>query len=966
MKTLKKWLAVAVMFICCSTISAYDFEVDGICYDVKSPSKLTCQVTYYSRNKTENSNYYKGDIVIPASVISGGKTYSVTEIDQWAFCGCSYLKSIVLPEGITYIWDGAFSGCTSLKYIKFPESLTKIDMINSAASDGAFYGCTSLTSIVIPKNVTYIGKHTFYSCNNLKEVFILGSPTVASYAFSYCHSALEVYHAEDMITFDKNIINYGDTHNVSYTNNLKAYTATLHDYKLETDAGTHTTNLMFTYSDGVNFDVEIPYTYTINKAPLTIKVNDAEKVYGDENPQFTYSVSGFVNNEDENALSSDVSFTTTAEKGSKVGTYPVSASATAKNYEILSNDGTLTVTKAPITVAVCPKTIVYGDNNPQFDFTYVGLKNNDIAPEFTSELNTSTKATKYSSVGDYEVTVSGGVATNYTFTEYIPGTLTVSPAPLNISVQSATREYGEDNPKFNFSYSGFKNDDNIDCLATLPTIATLPTPTSSVGKYEIVPQGAKATNYAINYTSGTLTINKAPLNIQPESKERVYGEENPKFTFAYSGFKNDETFEVLTNRPTATTTATATSSVGEYAITASGAEAQNYNILYKSGTLNVTKAPLAVSVTSTQKVYGDANPTIALTYSGFKNHDTENCISKKPAVKIEADKYSDVGEYAITLSGGAAQNYEFTAYNPGVLTIVKAPLRVVGENKKRLYFEANPEFTYLCEGLKNNDTKDVLTTKPNFECTAKQTSTAGEYDITLSGAEAKNYELSYQNGKLTVGKRMIDVKVASCTKTYNDENPDFSASYSGFVNNESEKVFTKVPTLSCVADKTTDAGVYEIIASNGEATNYDFNYINGTLTIEKATQQIIWDQNLDDVEFGEQLELTATATSGLDVEYEIADNDFVSIYEVAGKVYLDCFGTGQIVIRATQPGNRNYHQAVKVSKKIIVTDPSGINTITNDSKEFAIYNLKGERMNCNRKDLKKGVYIQNGKKFIVK
>ena len=124
--------------------------------------------------------------------------------------------------------------------------------------------------------------------------------------------------------------------------------------------------------------------------------------------------------------------------------------------------------------------------------------------------------------------------------------------------------------------------------------------------------------------------------------------------------------------------------------------------------------------------------------------------------------------------------------------------------------------------------------------------------------------------------------------------------------------------FSCAADKTADVGSYEITASGAEATNYDFNYTSGTLTIEKATQEIIWEQSLEEVEIGDQVELTALATSGLDIEYEIADNNFVSIYEAAGKVYLDCFGVGQIVIKAIQSGNKNYHSAVRVSKKLII------------------------------------------------
>lgn len=947
-------------------MDAYDFIVDGIYYDITSIEKLTVSVVNPANNVSiANSSPYEGDFVISSTVNFEGDIFTVTGIGRKAFFNGN-ITSIVLPE-----------------------TLRRIE-------SEAFYSNDELNSIIIPQNLEYIGPSAFDNCKKLKEIFFVGNnyPDTEyytgageTYPFDRTFATLKIYVKDsdkfnktgkwryyeeknkgkivEYVTFEKNNFYYnGKIPTVTYTNNLaNKYELAMDVSDLAIDAGMHETTFKAVYSNGLELD--IPYTYTINKAPLTINVNDAEKVYGDENPQFTYSFSGFVNNEDESVLSSAVSFSTKANKNSGAGTYGVAASATAKNYEIGCTEGTLTVKKAPLSVKVNAKSRVYGDANPQFDFTYVGLKNGDGVPVFTSELTTSTKATKYSDVGDYEVTVSGGVATNYSFTEYIPGTLTITQAPLGISAQSTVREYGEANPEFQFAYSGFKNEDTEECLTAQPTVVTLATPTSSVGEYEITPNGAEAKNYAINYTSGTLTVNKAPLTVQAEAAERVYGDENPKFTFAYGGFKNEETEEVFTNRPSATTEAGLTSAVGTYDIVPSGAEAQNYDITYKNGTLSVTKAPLAVGIVDNKRVYGEENPAIALTYSGFKNSDNENCIAEKPVVTVNAEKKSDVGEYTISVAGGLAQNYMFTEYNEGKLTIEKAPLTVIAENKERLYFEANPEFTYYCEGFKNDDTKDVITTQPNFECSAKQTSGAGEYEITLDGANAKNYELSYQGGTLTVGKRTIDVKVGDYTRVYNEENPEFTVSYEGFVNNESEKVFTIMPTLYCAADKTADVGSYEIIASGAEATNYDFNYTSGTLTIEKATQEIIWEQSLEEVEIGDQVELTALATSGLDIEYEIADNNFVSIYEGAGKVYLDCFGVGQIVIKAIQSGNKNYHSAVRVSKKLIITDPSGIENVTGSAGDSYIYNIRGERMTCKRIELQKGIYIQDGKKFVV-
>ena len=1049
MRQIKTWLTTIAMLLCSGMVNAYDFEADGIYYEITSTGNLTVEITHKGSSKT-----YSGDITIPESVVYDGKNYSVTGVRYEAFRGCSSLTNVTIPNSVHEIGSEAFSGCTSLTSITIPSSVEKIgeDAFHNCTSlkdlcieDGettlklglgtnsngyqaglfvhcplesvylgrnlsyesnqykgyspfynkqllssitigdnvtrigtnAFRKCSGLTSVIIPNSMENIYKDAFTGCTNLNEIFYISviPPTSLWIATNTYVPDNDTYANSTVIGGDGNILEYvtfernefeynGQAAVIGYTNNLSAYEVDMDFSSIETEAGTYKTALKAVYSNGLELD--IPYTYTINKAPLTINVNDAEKIYGDENPAFTYSLTGFVNNEDESVLSSAVAFSTKANGQSDASTYSVSASATAKNYEIGCTEGTLTVKKAPLTVKVNEKSRVYGDANPQFDFTYVGLKNGDAVPVFTSEFATSTKATKYSDVGEYEVTVSGGVATNYSFAEYQPGTLTVTQAPLTISAQSMVREYGEANPEFKYAYSGFKNEDEEDCLTTQPMVVTSATPTSSVGEYEITPNGAEAKNYAISYVAGTLTVTKAPLTVQAENAERVYGDENPKFTFTYNGFKNEETHEVLTNRPSAKTEAIATSGVGTYDIVPSGAEAQNYDITYKNGALTVTKAPLAVSAVSNTKEYGEANPTVALTYSGFKNSDNENCISEKPVVAIAADKLSDVGEYAITVSGGKAQNYEFTEYNEGVLTVEKAPLTVIADDKERLYFEANPEFTFRCEGFKNEDTKSVITTMPSFECNATQTSSAGEYAITLSGAEAKNYELSYQGATLTIGKQTIDVKVDDYTRIYNEENPEFEVSYSGFVNNESEKVFTVMPTVQCEADKTTDVGIYEIIASGGEAVNYDFNYTSGTLTIEKASQEIVWEQDLTTVALGDQVELTATATSGLTIEYELAANSIVSIYEAAGKVYLDCFGTGEVMIKAIQQGNKNYHSAVRISKKLVVSAPSGVESVFTNAEDAPIYNLQGERMACSRKELNKGIYIQNGHKFVVK
>ena len=523
---------------------------------------------------------------------------------------------------------------------------------------------------------------------------------------------------------------------------------------------------------------------------------------------------------------------------------------------------------------------------------------------------------------------------------------------ITIKANNITMEYGNEVPKLTYKSEGAE-------LTGTPILSCSANSMSPVGTYPIIISRGSVKNENIVLENGLLTIVKAPLTISAGNYTKKQGEDNPTFTATYTGFKNDETDSVLTKQPLFTTDVVSSTAVGQYPVKVSGAEAQNYKISYIDGTLTVTEADkVTITANNITMVYGDSVPELTYTSVGAE-------LVGIPKLSCSVTSHSSVGTYPITINKGSVENYNID-YVDGTLTVIKAPLTVIAENKERLYFEKNPEFTYNCEGLRNDDTKKAITTQPIFVCDAKQTSAAGEYEICLSGAVAQNYTLKYQGATLTINKRPIEVKVNDCTRVYNEENPEFTVTYYGFVNNDNERALQVTPSLFCAANRTTDVGNYEITASGAEAVNYQFKYTNGTLTIEKATQEIIWEQNLEEVEIGDQVVMTAFATSGLDVEYEIADNKIASIYEVANKIYLDCYGVGQVIVRAIQLGNKNYHSAVRFSKKLIITDPSSIENITKCTNDTHIYNMKGERITCNRRELPKGIYIQNSKKFIVK
>jgi gliding motility-associated-like protein len=122
----------------------------------------------------------------------------------------------------------------------------------------------------------------------------------------------------------------------------------------------------------------------------------------------------------------------------------------------------------------------------------------------------TTTAATGSGAAIYPITASGAAIANYNIV-YVPGALTITKAPLTITADNKSRNYGVANPAFTITYSGFVNGDTQAALTTPATATTVATSTTAPGSYAITANGAASGNYSFNYVNGTLTI--VPLTI---------------------------------------------------------------------------------------------------------------------------------------------------------------------------------------------------------------------------------------------------------------------------------------------------------------------------------------------------------------------------------------------------------------------------------------------------------------------
>ena len=216
-------------------VFAHDIEVpnaEGVTiYYVWTNYRTELAVSYRGMSYWGDNNEYVGDIVIPSYVEYGNNVYSVTSIGDRAFCSCSSLTSVTIPQSVTSIGDYAFSYCEALTSITIPNTVTSIGdeafygtawfntWYNNQAdglvylgkvaydykgnmpantqitimdgtlgvADWAFSGCKGLTSITIPNSVVSIGDFAFYNCSGFTSVNIPNSvTTIGESAFANC------------------------------------------------------------------------------------------------------------------------------------------------------------------------------------------------------------------------------------------------------------------------------------------------------------------------------------------------------------------------------------------------------------------------------------------------------------------------------------------------------------------------------------------------------------------------------------------------------------------------------------------------------------------------------------------------------------------------------------------------------------------------------------------------------------
>ena len=188
----KQLLTVACLAVLPIVAFAYDFESDGLRYNIVSKEDKTCEVTMTH----EMFSLYSGRVAIPGHTSFENEEYTIIGIGTDAFLG-SNVTEVVLPETVKYVGRTAFKGCTDLTNVMLPESLDSI-------GGCAFIYCWKLKSVILPNSLRVIGGGIFAECKTLQSVKLpKGLATLSEGLFDNCPELYDIDLPSSLISIGK-------------------------------------------------------------------------------------------------------------------------------------------------------------------------------------------------------------------------------------------------------------------------------------------------------------------------------------------------------------------------------------------------------------------------------------------------------------------------------------------------------------------------------------------------------------------------------------------------------------------------------------------------------------------------------------------------------------------------------------------------------------------------------------------
>ncbi len=591
-----------------------------------------------------------------------------------------------------------------------------------------------------------------------QTTFNISTLTVGSHSITARYDGDSTYAGSDssVLTQTVNIITYTSTTTVSSSRNPSrpgqsvTFTATV-----TSDGGTPTGSVQFfdgTTSLGTG-TLSSGHA-TLSTTALTLGTHSIKAVYGGSSP-FLGSESSTITQDVNNNLTIDTvslpggtagnsysSVTTLAYSG---GTGPYTIRYTTMPQGVTFTSGQVVGTGLPLLVGTHDITFTVTDSaTPQNTatktlsivvakrpITITAVSNTKNYDRTTSAVNHPTALTSGTLISGDSATYSEAYAdanagtgktlnpsitilrgstnvtdTDYDVTKVNNTTGVISQIPASVTINAASKTYGDADPAFSGSLSGFLAGDSI--VATYYRDAGEIVAGSPYTIRATLSPVDKVSNYTVTYNTASFTISKKAASVTPAAAGKTYGAVEPALTGSLSGFVAADNVSAVYSRTAGQNVAGSPYTIS--AVLSPTGVLENYEITYNTASFTISKATLTVTANDATRPVGQPNPGFSARYSGFVNGDDEMILGGAPLLSTDADVNSPAGNYAIEvdISGLSADNYDFTG--------VSGALTVVGMGNGKIWYlypsvggDANPDLNTVSPG--GDATESVDTTE---------------------------------------------------------------------------------------------------------------------------------------------------------------------------------------------------------------------------------------------------------------
>src|SRR6202034_4302931 len=428
-------------------------------------------------------------------------------------------------------------------------------------------------------------------------------------------------------------------------------------------------------------------SWTVRPAPSTVTALGGSSVYGASPANPGLSASGLVNGQSVSVLTGlGNSFGIGASSGVAGSPYTLSVAGTLSNpnYSVTkSDDGSWTVTPAPVTVTALGGSSVYGASPANPGLSASGLVNGQSVSVLTGLGNSFGIGASSGVAGSpYTLSVAGTLSNpNYSVTKSDDGSWTVTPAPVTVTALGGSSVYGASPANPGLSASGLVNGQSVSVLTGLGNSFGIGASSGVAGSpYTLSVAGTLSNpNYSVTKTDdGSWTVTAAPITVTALGGRSVYGASPANPGLSASGLVNGQSVSVLTGLGNSFGIGASSGVAGSpYTLSVAGTLSNpNYSVTKTDdGSWTVTPAPITVTALGGSSVYGASPANPGLSASGLVNGQSVSVLTGLGnSFGIGPSSGVAGSPYTLSVAGTLSNpNYSVTKTDDGSWTVTAAP-----------------------------------------------------------------------------------------------------------------------------------------------------------------------------------------------------------------------------------------------------------------------------------------------------